>query len=49
MLVSLHHSYCVQAPKLRGHADDTRNKTNISPSDKQRQKQKQNLCLLQTE
>lgn len=29
MLVSLHHSYCVQAPTLRGHADDNRNKTKI--------------------
>jgi len=34
MFVSLHHSYCVQAPALRGHADDNRNKTNISASDK---------------
>jgi hypothetical protein len=35
----------VQAPVLRGHADDN----NIAASDKQRQKQKQNFCLLQAE
>jgi hypothetical protein len=41
----------VQAPTLRGHADENRNKTNtiISAFDKQRQKQKQNFCLLQAE